>query len=921
MSITLKSSILFIAVISFISCSIFSDETNNNKVEKIKSVPEEIASFRDRLNSLTEDQRKISRKIISVKLPDDSEIEFIWIPATTSRDWKKISGDRDYYIYGDDKETYSPHRFVRLTYGFFIAKTEITQSQWNLLMEHNPSEIRHIKANNFDNHPVNTVSWDDSKLFIDKFKENTYLNLFDRIKKNISYNDYVFRLPTEAEWEYAARAAMHKPSEDYIDKTSWSKSLGTTAVASKSPNPWGIYDTLGNVFEYTQDCWPTSDSIKFGDQSKISTDPLGFTDRINTRGGAYHSRNYHVKSFGWRNHCRHKEFREHSHGLRLVLAPPISKLNKVPPKKQKPRSVLNNEDKQPLKIITKPECDNNLKIKDAYIFNESDRSIMFDVCYEYSAKQPLSLAALTYKNGNNTGKWKYWPGIIKPGKGCTSIRLGKSSLYAYSSDAILIKTNDFKCETMFEYKKFWTNGADVINEKKIEHRHADKYIINFPEQAVKNTSTKISSEQSIKFRNNENYNENSISGLKNDIFELAISDNTKIEFVWIPPTTSTTWKNISGGLDYYVYGDNLEKSSPYRLVKLTYGFFISKTEITQNQWEHIMYRNPSINKGVKSHVLKRFPVNNISQKNALHFARNLFEFNTSSNKSNFIQNSNYIFRLPTEAEWEYAARAGMIKPSKEYLDETAWYNNSHGTIKNVAYKKPNSWGIFDMLGNVNEITHDCWPTSENIKYSDPTKIRINPVGSLSKVNFRGGNYFSNKHAESFGWRSGCQHTTHKTYYLGARIVIAPALSILNIEPEPKPISHSILISTERRNLKKHNLQGSNCDNELEIDRAYIKKEYNNHVILDVCYDNENNVGQWLTAQTYNNGKNTDKSGYIPGQVIAENNCAEISLFKNSILSYYSDSILIKSNDRCHTMFEFDKYWTDDTDIHRSSRMH
>ncbi|NIU89025.1 MAG: hypothetical protein GWN56_17720, partial [Nitrosopumilaceae archaeon] len=86
MSITLKSSILFIAVISFISCSIFSDETNNNKVEKIKSVPEEIASFRDRLNSLTEDQRKISRKIISVKLPDDSEIEFIWIPATTSRD-------------------------------------------------------------------------------------------------------------------------------------------------------------------------------------------------------------------------------------------------------------------------------------------------------------------------------------------------------------------------------------------------------------------------------------------------------------------------------------------------------------------------------------------------------------------------------------------------------------------------------------------------------------------------------------------------------------------------------------------------------------------------------------------------------------------------------------------------------------------
>lgn len=904
------------------SCSIFSDETNNYKLEKIESVPEEIASYRDRLNSLTDDQRKISRKTISVKLPDDSEIEFIWIPATTSREWKKISGGRDYYIYGDDKETYSPYRFVRLTYGYFISKTEITQSQWKLLMEHNPSENRQTKANNFDNHPKNSVSWDDSKLFIDRFKEDTYLSLFDRIKKYISYNDYIFRLPTEVEWEYAARAAMHNPSEGYIDKTSWSNSLGTTAVASKSPNPWGVYDILGNVFEYTQDCWPTSDDIKHGDQSKITTNPLGFTDRINSRGGAYHSRNYHVKSFGWRNHCRHKEFKEHSNGLRLVFAPAISKLNKVPPKKHNPRSILNNEEKQPLKMISKPDCDNNLKINNAYIFNETDRLILFDVCYEYNGKPPLSIAAITYKDGNNTGKWKYWPGIIKPGKGCTSIRLGKSSLYAYSSDAILIKTNDFKCEAMFEYKKFWTNGADVIKGKKTEHRHADKYTINFPKLVDKNTSTILPSEQILTFSNNEDYNKNGISGLKDNIFELSISDNTKIEFVWIPPTTSTQWKDLSGGLDYYVYGDNLKKKSPYRLVKLTYGFFISKTEITQNQWEHIMFRNPSMNKGVKSYVLKRFPVNNISQNNALDFARKLYEFNSSGNKSNFIQNSNYIFRLPTEGEWEYAARAGMNKPRKEYLDETAWYNGSHDSIQNVASKKLNPWGIFDMLGNVNEITQDCWPTSEDIKYSDPTKIRINPVGSLTQVNFRGGNYYSNKQVESFGWRSGCQHPTHKTYFLGARIVLAPALSSLNIEPEPQPISQSILISTEQRNLKKHILQRSNCDNDLEIKSAYIKKEYNNHIILDVCYDTENNVGKWLSAKTFMKGKNTDKSGYLPGQVTAENKCAEISLFKNSTLPYYSDSILINSyDDSCQTTFEYDKYWTNDTDIYRSLSKH
>lgn len=132
---------------------------------------------------------------------------------------------------------------------FFLSKCEVTQKLWFVIMNNNPSTAVN------DNYPVNNVSWDDCQLFIQKLNAVTGRN---------------FRLPTETEWEYAAKAKL-KP-EGGIDGTGY-KYAGTSsnlndyawyasnsggkmhAVGTKKPNDFGLYDMSGNVIEWCQDIY------------------------------------------------------------------------------------------------------------------------------------------------------------------------------------------------------------------------------------------------------------------------------------------------------------------------------------------------------------------------------------------------------------------------------------------------------------------------------------------------------------------------------------------------------------------------------------------------------------------------------------------------------------------------------------------
>lgn len=134
---------------------------------------------------------------------------------------------------------------------FYMGKYEVTQGQWKAVMKKNPSHFKDCG----DNCPVEQVSWSDAQDFINKLNQKT-------VKK--------YRLPTEAEWEYAARSGGKNEkwagtrNESKLGDYAWYESNSgseTHAVGQKKPNGLGIYDMCGNVWEWVQD-WYDKDYYK-----------------------------------------------------------------------------------------------------------------------------------------------------------------------------------------------------------------------------------------------------------------------------------------------------------------------------------------------------------------------------------------------------------------------------------------------------------------------------------------------------------------------------------------------------------------------------------------------------------------------------------------------------------------------------------
>ena len=139
----------------------------------------------------------------------------------------------------------SPVHRVTIEKSFYLGRYPVTQEQWQKVMGNNPSYFKGEK------HPVENVSWNEIQVFFRK------LNALE----NADENNRIYRLPTEAEWEYAARAGtttayFFGDDESKLTEYAWflkNSGLETHPVGLKKPNPRGLYDIYGNVGEWVQD--------------------------------------------------------------------------------------------------------------------------------------------------------------------------------------------------------------------------------------------------------------------------------------------------------------------------------------------------------------------------------------------------------------------------------------------------------------------------------------------------------------------------------------------------------------------------------------------------------------------------------------------------------------------------------------------
>lgn len=276
-------------------------------------------------------------------------------------------------------------------------------------------------------------------------------------------------------------------------------------------------------------------------------------------------------------------------------------------------------------------------------------------------------------------------------------------------------------------------------------------------------------------------------------FRLAMmpsSSNSSSRFdqTALPPgqvAAGTPWRSPQGIEFAYVPSGSFDMGSadgkgdekPVHRVTISQGFYLGKTEVTQAQWKAVMSANPSKHQG------DTLPVEQVPWDEVQEFIRRL---NAQSN--------GVVYRLPTEAEWEYACRAGTIGPYAGDLDAMAWYANNSGNriidadriwrddysnyqnrifdngtqTHAVGTKQANAWGLYDMHGNVSEWCQDRYDVSyySNSPVVDPAGVTTGEFRMM-----RGGSWYNNSpHVSSAARDTGFQR--NRFYMVGFRVVAA-----------------------------------------------------------------------------------------------------------------------------------------------------
>ena len=590
----------------------------------------------------------------------------------------------------------TPQTAVTISRGFWMGKYEVTQGEYLAVMGSNPSHFTGDTSR-----PVDSVTWSDATSYC------AWLTQRERAAGRIGA-DVAYRLPTEAEWEYACRAGTttrfsYGDDPDYTNLTQYAwyrQNAGfvTHPVGQKRANPWGLYDMYGNVWEWCQDWYGAYPGGTIVDPQGPSKP--GMNKQRAMRGGDYFNPAQHCRSALRGYDFIPKHAWPPDFGFRVVLAAsqPSAETAAVPAQSAE------GEAASAKRGGTVQERFNQMAAA-LGLTDEQKTKLM-----ELQRAQYQQMGGLS--------------GMGDPGQ----FKKFRAELEQKVKEGKILTDEQFAKWKEFQSQRF-TGGGKASGAGTMPKRTSP-----MPEKPAQPEAQKP----------------------KPSVAPASVTPPASVKpvanMVWIQPGTFT--QGTAKGADAEAYPDEY----PQREVTISKGFWMGKFEVTQGEYLAIMGTNCSFFDGTpraSKRSGKTFdfggpnlerPVDSVSWSNAVRYCTLLTERERAAGRIP----STWAYRLPTEAEWDYTIRAGTTTryhfgndPDHTLIKEYEWVGvNKRGHDPNtgtaptqpVGQLKPNPWGLHDMGGNVWEWTLDYYaqfPRSGN-PVVDPlsTKSNLQPKHAL-----------------------------------------------------------------------------------------------------------------------------------------------------------------------------------------------
>ncbi|MDB3959072.1 SUMF1/EgtB/PvdO family nonheme iron enzyme, partial [Opitutales bacterium] len=724
-----------------------------------------------------------------VELNASLNLTMLWVePGSFTMGTPTSEGSRG----ADENETQ-----VSLSRGFYLGKYEVTQAEYEFVMTGNPDGID-ATPNYFPGHsdrPVEGVKYGDIQVFIQRLNE--------QMASTIPAG-WAYVLPTEAQWEYACRAGTNTAyswggsiaSNDANYNWDGNYNTGsdyqqTRDVGQYSPNAWGFYDMHGNVREWVTD-W-------YGEYAVGPlTDPTGVTSGSNRviRGGAWWDAAIYLRSGA--RYSADLNYVNGGVGFRIAF----QNLNTLPVFVTDSNQTI-YENTTLLQVSATDANGNTLVYSISGGADQSKFSI-------HSDTGELSfVTAPDFENPLDSGTDNIYHVQVSVSDGVGSVLLdlqvvvtkdpstvftvsggqGSSPYYVFTDGNG--QTPNFSTQSLYlgETYTFTASGISGSHPFMIGESYGDMDSSLVSGGPLTGTGGSISVSIPSGFSGTLNYFCTNHSGM-NDSFNVQspphiveLNASLNLTMLWVEPgsfTMGTPTSEGSRGAD--------ENETQ---VSLSRGFYLGKYEVTQAEYEFVMTGNPDGIDATPNYFPGHSdrPVEGVKYGDIQVFIQRLNEQMASTIPAG------WAYVLPTEAQWEYACRAGTntayswggsIASNDANYNWDGNYNtgSDYQQTRDVGQYSPNAWGFYDMHGNVREWVTDWYGEYAVGPLTDPTGVT-----SGSNRVIRGGAWWD----AAIYLRSGARYSADLNYVNGG---VGFRIAFQNLNNAPTNLGPISVLSVE-----------------------------------------------------------------------------------------------------------------------------